>query len=145
VTRVRPFATPDEPAVVDLWSRVFPDDRPWNAAAAIVARKLAQADGLFFVATRNDAVVGAVIAGYDGQRGWIHHLAVDPSARRRGVGRALVARAEAGLATRGCPKVNLQLLESNREVIAFYERLGFAMEPRVSMGKALAPSRRGPA
>jgi ribosomal protein S18 acetylase RimI-like enzyme len=140
---VRTFATADEPAVVALWRVVFPDGRPWNAPEAIVARKCAQADGLFWVAILDGVLVGAMIAGYDGQRGWIYHLAVAPEARRRGVGRALVAEAERALAARGCPKVNLQVLPSNREVTGFYARLGWQVEERVSMGKTLAGQRPG--
>jgi ribosomal protein S18 acetylase RimI-like enzyme len=137
---VRPVTTADEPAVVALWSRVFLDDRPWNAPAAIVARKRAQKDGLFFVATLAGAVVGAVVAGWDGQRGWVYHLAVDTTCRRRGIGRVLMRAVERELASRGCPKVNLQVLPSNRDVIAFYERLGYAVEDRVSMGRTLIAS-----
>jgi ribosomal protein S18 acetylase RimI-like enzyme len=142
--RVRPFAAGDEAAVAALWGRVFPDDRPWNAPAAIVARKRAHDDGLFFVATQSAEVVGAVIAGWDGQRGWLYHLAVDAIRRRLGVGRALVRAAERELAARGCPKVNLQVLPANRDVVAFYERLGYAVEERVSMGRTLASARDTP-
>jgi ribosomal protein S18 acetylase RimI-like enzyme len=135
---VRPFARGDTGAVATLWGTAFPDDRPWNAPPAVIARKRARRDGLFWVATRGGRVVGAVMAGWDGQRGWIYHLAVEPGVRRRGIGRQLVATAERALAERGCPKVNLQVLESNRDIVAFYERLGWRVEDRVSMGKTLA-------
>jgi ribosomal protein S18 acetylase RimI-like enzyme len=135
---VRTFARGDVGAVAALWDDAFADDRPWNAARAVIARKRAQRDGLFWVAKRGARVVGAVMAGWDGQRGWIYHLAVDASERRQGIGRALVAAVERELGERGCPKVNLQVLDSNRDVIAFYERLGWRVEERVSMGKTLA-------
>ena len=138
LTQVRPFLPTDEPAVVALWTRAFADDRPWNAPAVILARKAAMRDGLFWVAELDDRIVGALIAGWDGQRGWLYHLATDPDARRRGVGRALVEMAEAELGRRGCPKVNLQILERNRDVVAFYERLGYVVEARIDMGKRLA-------
>ena len=135
---VRPFAPDDEAGVVALWERVFPDARPWNGARAIVARKAAMRDGLFLVAIGDGALLGAVVAGWDGQRGWLYHLAVDLARRRRGIGRRLVAAAEAALARRGCPKMNLQVMASNADVVAFYERLGWSVEARVSMGKTLA-------
>jgi ribosomal protein S18 acetylase RimI-like enzyme len=135
---VRPFARGDAGAVATLWGDAFPDDRPWNTPRAVIVRKRARRDGLFWVATRGGRVVGAIIAGWDGQRGWIYHLAVEPGVRRHGIGRALVATAERALGERGCPKVNLQVLESNRDVVAFYERLGWRVEDRVSMGKTLA-------
>jgi ribosomal protein S18 acetylase RimI-like enzyme len=136
---VRRFARTDRAAVAALWHTTFPDDCPWNAPDAIIARKRALRDGLFWVATRRGHVTGAVMAGWDGQRGWIYHLAVDEAERRRGVGRALVAAAERELARRGCPKINLQVLGSNRDIVAFYERLGWRVEERVSMGKTIAP------
>jgi ribosomal protein S18 acetylase RimI-like enzyme len=139
--RVRTFVAGDVPAVAALWGDVFPDTRPWNAPPAVIARKRAQRDGLFWVATRGTRVVGAVMAGWDGQRGWIYHLAVEPAQRRRGIGRALVRAAERALGARGCPKINLQVLSSNRDVVAFYERIGWLVEDRVSMGKTLAPGR----
>lgn len=139
---VRPFAPADRVDVAALWSTVFPDDRPWNGAAAVIARKRARRDGLLWVASRGPRVVGAVMAGWDGQRGWIYHLAVDAAERRRGVGRALVAAAECELRRRGCPKINLQVVGSNGDVVAFYEKLGWRVEERVSMGKTLPPPRR---
>ena len=59
------------------------------------------------------------------------------SNRRNGIGRALLRRLEAALIETGCLKVNLQVRSSNMEVIAFYEKLGYALEDRVSMGKRL--------
>jgi ribosomal protein S18 acetylase RimI-like enzyme len=134
---VRPFARADRAAVAALWRETFPDERPWSAPDAIIARKRARRDGLFWVATRGGHVAGAVMAGWDGHRGWIYHLAVDPAERRRGIGRALLAAAERELRRRGCPKINLQVLGSNRDVVAFYERLGWQIEDRASMGKTL--------
>ena len=77
------------------------------------------------------------MAGYDGHRGWINYLAVDPAHRRQGFARALVAEAEDGLRDLGCAKINLQIRRDNHEAIAFYERLGFAEDAVVSMGKRL--------
>jgi ribosomal protein S18 acetylase RimI-like enzyme len=81
------------------------------------------------------------MGGYDGHRGWVYSVAVRPQHRRRGIGRALLARLEAALIERGCLKVNLQVRASNAEVIAFYERLGYVVEERVSMGKRLYQER----
>jgi ribosomal protein S18 acetylase RimI-like enzyme len=139
---VRPFRPDDAAQVTSLWERVFPDDRPWSAPAAVIDRKLAQKDGLLWVAEVDGGVAGAVMAGYDGHRGWIYHLAVEPALRRRGIGRALVAAAEAALVALGCPKINLQVSAANRDVVAFYERLAYRVEERVSMGKTTGAARR---
>ena len=92
---------------------------------------------LFLVGEFQGDVVGTVIAGFDGYRGWVYHLAVDPRCRRRGFGRELMREAEARLRALGCPKLNLQVRSSNTEVIEFYERLGYSIEDRASLGKIL--------
>lgn len=135
---VRPLVDADVAAVEALWRAVFADRRPWGQADAYLARKRAVGDELLLVAERDGRIVGAVAVGWDGVRGWIYHLAVDAGARRAGVGSALMRAAEERLRARGCPKINLQVLPRDREVVRFYERLGYLEEPRVSMGKVLA-------
>ena len=83
-------------------------------------------------------VVGTVLGGYDGHRGWVYRLAVDPQRRLRGIGAALMGHLERVLAERGCSKVNLQIHGRNAGVAAFYEQIGYRVEDRVSMGKARA-------
>ncbi len=135
--QVRPYEDADEAAVIALWNEVLPDDAPHNDPATAIRNKLAVERDLFLVAVEGGAVVGTVMGGYDGHRGWVYSLAVKRQCRRRGIGRALVRRLEQALATRGCLKVNLQVRSSNAGVVAFYEKLGYAVEPRVSMGKRL--------
>jgi hypothetical protein len=72
---VRPFQPEDEIQVVALWDLVFPDDPPWNKPADVIARKQMMQKGLFFVCLAGDQVLGTVVAGYDGVRGWVHKLA----------------------------------------------------------------------
>ena len=134
---VRAFALADREQVERLWARVFPDDPPSNAPGIMIDNKLRVQPELFLVAVANGAVVGAVMAGFDGVRGWIHHLAVSPEHRRRGIATALVRAAESGLGSLGCPKVNLQVRATNADVVAFYRQLGYHVEDRVSMGRRL--------
>jgi ribosomal protein S18 acetylase RimI-like enzyme len=77
------------------------------------------------------------MAGFDGHRGWVYYLGVDPDFRRQGIGTALMRRVENKLEALGCPKLNLQIRVDNQEVQAFYEKLGFFSEDRVSMGRKL--------
>jgi ribosomal protein S18 acetylase RimI-like enzyme len=135
--QVRPYDDADEAAVIALWNEVLPDDAPHNDPATAIRNKLAVERDLFFVAIEGAIIVGTVLGGYDGHRGWVYSLAVRPQHRRCGVGSALVRRLEQALAGRGCLKVNLQVRSSNAGVVAFYEKLGYAVEPRVSMGKRL--------
>lgn len=123
--------------VVSLWQQVFGYETAHNAPALAIDRKLAVGDGMFFVALDGGAVVGTIMAGYDGHRGWLYSVAVHPSQQKKGVGAALIACAERALAQRGCVKINLQIIESNANVAGFYASLGYVVEPRISMGKVL--------
>ena len=133
---IRPFAADDRRPVIAVWERSG-ITRPWNDPGRDIDRKLAIDPDGFLVAEHDGVVVGTVMAGYDGHRGWINYLAVDPDAQRLGVGRALMAAAESLLGERGCPKINLQIRTSNREAIAFYESIGYALDDVVSMGRRL--------
>ncbi|MBW2469042.1 MAG: GNAT family acetyltransferase, partial [Deltaproteobacteria bacterium] len=95
-----------------------------------------QAD-LFFVGTIGSRIVATLMAGYDGHRGWIYYLAVNPDDQRRGVGRHMMEHAEAALKKRGCPKINLQVRTSNPAVISFYEHLGYTKDHVIGLGKRL--------
>jgi ribosomal protein S18 acetylase RimI-like enzyme len=134
--RIRPFADADETAVIALWRRAGLT-RPWNDPGTDVARKRRVQPELFLVAVEDEVVVGTVMAGYEGHRGWVNYLAVEPSSRRRGIGRALMAAAEAGLVALGCPKLSVQVRADNPAAVAFYERLGFGRDQVVSLGKRL--------
>jgi len=116
---------------------VFPDDPPWNAPEVMIENKLKVQPELLLVGEVEGTLVGAMIAGFDGVRGWIYHLAIAPEYRRRGFATQLVRAAEDGLRRLGCPKVNLQVRAVNHEVVAFYRSIGYEIEERVSMGRRL--------
>jgi ribosomal protein S18 acetylase RimI-like enzyme len=134
---IRPYTSADEPAVVSLWREVFSDDPPHHDPVASIGLKTAIQGELFFVATRGGEVVGTIMAGFDGHRGWIYRVAVNPQHQRQGIGTALVRHAEAALVARGAPKINLQIRATNGQVVAFYEQLGYVVEERISMGKRI--------
>ena len=123
--------------VVALWEAVFGYEAAHNNPSVTIDKKLAVDDQLFFVAVADNEVVGTIMAGYDGHRGWIYSVAVSPSHRRQGIGSRLVSHAERALTGRGCVKINLQIMAGNEQVTAFYSSLGFSVERRVSMGKRL--------
>lgn len=135
---IRPFAPADRPALEALWSQVFPDDPPANAPARMLDDKLRVQPELLLVAIVDGQLAGAMMAGFDGVRGWLYHLAVAPALRRRGIATRLVRRAEEALATLGCAKINLQIRTSNAGVVAFYRTLGYRVEERISMGRRIA-------
>lgn len=133
---IRPFDSADAAAVVALW-RGCGLTRPQNDPHKDIARKLKVNPEWFLVAERGGEIVGTVMAGYEGHRGWINYLGVAPSLQRGGLGRRLMDEAEARLRAAGCPKINLQVRADNKVAIAFYERIGFAVDNVVSMGKRL--------
>jgi ribosomal protein S18 acetylase RimI-like enzyme len=133
---VRAYREADEPRVLELWL-LAGLTRPWNDPKKDIARKLTVQRDLFLVAELDGVLVGTVMAGYDGHRGWVNYLAVDIGQRRRGIGTALMRDAERRLRRVGCPKINLQIRRENAAVQAFYASLGFKDDEVVSMGKRL--------
>lgn len=91
-----------------------------------IARFLEQNLGLSFVARDNDRLVGAVLCGHDGRRGYIDQLAVRKSHRRQGIGKAMVARCLYNLMRIGIHKWHLIVLEDNQDAIAFWKKIGWA-------------------
>jgi len=124
--------------VVTLWETVFGYEAAHNNPSLVIDKKVEVNDQLFFVAVAGVSVVGTIMAGYDGHRGWIYSVAVAPSHRRQGIGSRLVSHAEKALTDKGCMKINLQIIESNERVVAFYSSLGYSVEKRVSMGKRIS-------
>jgi ribosomal protein S18 acetylase RimI-like enzyme len=98
----------DRVQVVDLWRNVFGYETAHNEPNLAISKKISTNDGLFFVAVENTDIVGTIMAGYDGHRGWLYSVAVDPNKRLSGLGRSLVHHAEKALAELGCMKINLQ-------------------------------------
>lgn len=127
----------DRLQVVELWRNVFGYEIAHNEPNLAISKKIAINDGLFFVAVENSAIVGTIMAGYDGHRGWLYSVAVDPAKRLSGLGSSLVIHAEKALADLGCMKINLQLLATNEATAAFYKSIGYSVEPRLSMGKLI--------
>jgi ribosomal protein S18 acetylase RimI-like enzyme len=135
---IRPYRDADEALVIALW-HACGLTRAWNDPAKDIARKKTVQPELFLVGTIDGAVAATAMIGYDGHRGWINYLAVDPRHRRHGHARALVAEAERRLLELGCPKLNLQVRAVNAEALAFYRALGYDPDGSVSLGKRLIP------
>jgi len=134
--RIRSFLPADENAVIALWEKCGLL-RPQNDPSKDIARKMKVQPELFLVAERDGRIIGTVMAGYEGHRGWINYLGVMPGHQRLGIGRRLVAEAETRLRAAGCPKINLQVRPDNKAAVLFYERLGFSIEGSISLGKRL--------
>ena len=138
---IRRFDARDTEAVIALWQQAFPEYRdttkPHRNPRLSIENKSTTQPELFFVATLGERIVGTVMGGYDGHRGWLYSLAVDESVRRHGIGTRLVAHVENTLTGMGCPKLNLQVLSAKADIQAFYEALGYRADAVISMGKRL--------
>ncbi len=136
MTAIRAFEQVDKETVLKIWHRCGLVTAS-NDPAKDIQRKLQVHPELFLVAVLDGEVVGTVMAGYEGHRGWINYLAVDPVCRKKGIGRQLLANAESLLEALGCPKINLQVRSENAEARAFYAKAGFSEETVSSFGKRL--------
>ena len=138
---IRAFEESDTEEVVALWAACGLL-RPWNDPRKDIARKLAVQRDMFLIGRAGDRIVGTVMAGYDGHRGSIYYLAVDPERQGHGLGAQLMAHAEALLLSRGCPKINVSVRAGNAGVISFYQLRGYRLEGdsyAVTMGLRLIP------
>ena len=133
---IRPYRNHDRDAVVDLWERcglLVPQNDP---VRDIEKKQLVNPEW-FLVGELDGQLAATCMVGYEGHRGWINYLAVSPDMRRCGVATRMMQTAEEILSRAGCPKINLQVRETNLEIIAFYEHLGYAVDRVISLGKRL--------
>jgi ribosomal protein S18 acetylase RimI-like enzyme len=122
--------------VVALWQRCGLT-RPWNDPYKDILRKQTDKNGKFFVGHDASKLIATIMVGYDGHRGSINYLAVDPAVAGKGHGRALMQTAEAFLLSLECPKINLCVRRDNEAVIKFYDDLGYQEESVYYCGKRL--------
>ncbi|WP_431073077.1 GNAT family acetyltransferase [Microbacterium phyllosphaerae] len=139
---VRAFERADTESVVALWDEAGLT-RPWNDPRLDIERKLTVQPELFLVVEdsaageQESAIVGSVMAGYDGHRGWLYYLATATTHRRQGIACALVGEAERLLLALGCPKVQLMVREGNDTVLGLYDALGYERFSVSNTGKRL--------
>ena len=133
---IRPLALGEELAAATLWDRcgLTTSYNPphWDIAfcrASAGAELLAAVDG--------EALVGTVMVGHDGHRGWFYYLAVAPERQGEGLGRRLVAAAEGWLKERKVWKVQCLIRRTNAAVIDFYAGLDYGESDVVVMNKVI--------
>jgi ribosomal protein S18 acetylase RimI-like enzyme len=134
---MREAAVIDAGEVIALWEACGLT-RPWNDPAADFARAIGGPASAVLVLDDAGALAASVMVGCDGHRGWIYYLAVAPARRRAGLGRTMMAAAEAWLRARGAPKLQLMVREDNEAALGFYEALGLERQHVVTLGRFLA-------
>jgi ribosomal protein S18 acetylase RimI-like enzyme len=141
VIEIRAYRDDDETRLVALWDECGLT-RAWNPPIGDIALVRRSGHGDILVAAAGEEIVGSVVVGHDGHRGWVYYLAVTPPQRRDGLGRRLMHAAEAWVAARGVRKLELMIRDSNAVVAAFYERIGYAREPVMVMSRWLDGTKR---
>lgn len=134
--RIAGITEADVDDAIALWERCGLT-RPWNDPRADIALAMHSTDAEVLVGHVDDSVMATVMVGFDGHRGWVYYLAVDPNARRGGLGGEMMAAAEAWLRARRAPKIQLMVRDENTAVAAFYERLGYELQATKVFGKWL--------
>ena len=135
---IQPYSPKYEKEVIALWQRCNLV-RPQNNPAKDIARKLKVNPELFLIGLIGGKVVATAIGGYEGHRGAVNYLAVDPSQQKKGLGRQIMLALEEKLLAMGCPKINLMFRTDNAGVEAFYTKLGYTRDAVIEMGKRLIP------
>jgi ribosomal protein S18 acetylase RimI-like enzyme len=131
-----PYSNQYQTAVIDLWRQcnlIIPSNDPVED----IQKKIDFQPALFFIALLFNQVVGSIMVGYEGHRGWINYLAVLPMFQKQGYGKLLIIKAVTELRKLGCVKVNLQIRPDNHQVLGFYQHLGFKQEARINMSLKL--------
>jgi ribosomal protein S18 acetylase RimI-like enzyme len=129
---VRAAAPADIPAVLELWARGRSAYARTRDTAESLERLLRDAPRSLWIAEADGGgVIGAVIAGWDGWRGNLYRLAVDPAHRRRGIGRTLVEAAEAELRSRGARRVTALVIAEDDAATAVWRSAGYDLDETI--------------
>ena len=131
---VREMTTSDVVAVVQLW-RDAGLTRPWNDPVADAELALESASSTVLLACLKGVLVGSVMVGFDGHRGWVYYLAVAETHRGRGFGEGLMRAAEHWLIDRRSPKLQLMVRSDNSATMGFYKAIGYNQEPVIVLSK----------
>jgi hypothetical protein len=127
---------PDVPEVVRLWKRAGLV-REWNDPSSDIALARKEANSTILLGRHEGALAASALVGHDGHRGWVYYVSVDPDHRLKNYGRDIMNAAEDWLRARGIAKLQLMVRGDNTRVQAFYESLGYYVQPRVIFAKWL--------
>lgn len=134
--KVTPATAADRAAVVGLW-KTSGLIRPWNDPHTDFDLALENPTSSVLLARLGDAIVGSVMVGFDGHRGWVYYLASDSARRGEGIGRSLMNAAEDWLRAIGCPKIQLMVRGDSSGAKGFYAALGYEPQDVVTIGRRL--------
>lgn len=134
--QLREFAMDDYDRVLRLWKTAGPGVGIGRSdSRAEITKKLDRDPDLFIVAQDGEEIIGTVIGGFDGRRGLVYHLAVEETYRRRGIGKMLMDEIERRLIAKGCIRSYLLVKPEAKDVLAFYQELGWEVTPNFILTK----------
>lgn len=133
-SRIREAVIGDQDQVISIW-KSCDLVKPQNDPVTDFQLALNTKDSTVLILESEQEMLGAVVVGFDGHRGWYYYLGISPQHQNSGNGRALVEAAENWLISRGAPKAMLMIRNSNAHVIGFYEKLGYSVEDTSVLGK----------
>ncbi len=122
--QIRELTSLDIEAAAALWHEVGLT-RPWNPPILDLQRALDSSASTVLGGFDGERLVGTVMVGHDGHRGWVYYLAVDESQRGIGLGREMMTAAEHWLRDHGAVKVQLMVRATNEAVLGFYDHIGY--------------------
>ncbi len=134
--RIESASATDREAAIALWLAAGLT-RPWNDPGNDFDLALSNPTSTILLARDGDKLVGSVMAGFDGHRGWVYYLATDPNRLKSGVGRALMTSAEGWLRKLGCPRIRLMVRNDNLAAKGFYEAIGYDSQDAIILGRTL--------
>ena len=137
--QTREFLIDDYDAAIELWSRVEGLDIAEGDDRESISRFLKQNRGLSRVATDGSTMVGVVLCGHDGRRGYIYHLAVDPEYQGSGLGKRLIDECLEGLRRAGLERANILVAKDNPRGREFWRRSGWEdLDGAAAMGRDIS-------
>ena len=140
---VRHFRIEDYDAVIALWRRTEGVGLSESDTRPAIAAYLRRTPRFSFVAEKNGRIVGAVLCGHDGRRGYLHHLAVARQHRRRGIGRQLVNACLAKLRKAGIQKCNIFIFANNAAGTKFWKHAGWKLRTELRVMQFRLDDKRG--
>lgn len=133
---IREVKDADVAPLVSLWQECDLT-RPWNDAERDISFARAADNATILIAEQEGEIAASAMVGHDGRRGWVYYVASSPFIRKQGLGRIIMMAAEDWLRAKGVLKLNVMVRSTNKEVLGFYERLGYGRSEVVCLQKEL--------
>jgi ribosomal protein S18 acetylase RimI-like enzyme len=140
--KIRTAEINDTSDIISIWTKtnlLVPSNNPEED----IKKALSTSTSTILVAEIERKIIGTVMVGYDGHRGWIYYFAVEPKHQGKGYGKQLVQTAEDILKAQGAPKLNLMIRTTNSKVQSFYSSIGYKNSDVTVMQKVFDNNKKG--